>query len=259
MVSSVASPDMKKISVITIVFNAVRTIGKTLESVASQDYPNIEHVVVDGASTDGTLEVINQHDKRLLKFISEPDQGIYDAMNKGLALASGDIICFLNADDHYISPHVLSFVAAEMEKNDLDALMGDVVFFQPNKPEKILRRYNSCHFSPDKLAQGWMPAHTASFIKREIYQRIGQFKTNYRISGDFEFAVRMFTKTALNYRLYPEVLVKMQDGGISNSGMMAQFLLNSEIMRACRENGIKTSVWQMTKRYPAKLKELFKR
>ena len=250
---------MLKISVITVAFNAADTIEKTLASVASQDHPALEHIVIDGNSTDGTLDVIKRHGQHIACLISEPDRGIYDAMNKGVKLASGDVLCFLNADDFYASSCVISRVANEMEKFELDALLGDIAFFHPTRPEQITRRYNSSAFRPDRLAYGWMPAHTAFFLKRDIYERVGQFKTDYKIAGDFEFIARAFSKVRIRYRHFPEILVKMRLGGISNAGIHSRLLSNREILRACRENGLKTSVWKLSLRYPIKLLELFKR
>jgi glycosyltransferase involved in cell wall biosynthesis len=250
---------MLKISVVTVVFNAVRTIGRTLESVASQDHPAIEHIVIDGVSTDGTLDVIGRHENGLARFVSEPDAGIYDAMNKGLDLASGDIVCFLNADDFYASPHVLKRVTDRIEDLGLDALIGDLGYFSPGHPEKIVRRFNSGRFSPESLAYGWVPAHAAFFLKREIYARVGRFKTDYRIAGDFEFFARAFSKVSIRYRHFPEILVKMQLGGVSNSGLAARLLSHREILRACRENGLETGVWKLSLRYPMKLLELLRR
>ncbi|MDR1162517.1 MAG: glycosyltransferase [Candidatus Accumulibacter sp.] len=250
---------MLKITVVTVSFNAVRTIGRTLDSVAAQDYPAIEHIVVDGASTDGTLGVVESREKNLARFVSEPDRGIYDAMNKGLDLATGDIVCFLNADDFYATPQVLGRVADKLESLGVDALIGDLAYFSPDAPDRVVRRFNSGRFSPERLAYGWMPAHAAFFMKREIYERVGRFKIDYRIAGDFEFIARAFSKESIRYCYFPEILVKMQLGGISNAGLGARLLSNREILRACRENGLETGVWKLSLRYPIKLLELLKR
>jgi glycosyltransferase involved in cell wall biosynthesis len=248
-----------KVSIITVAFNAVRSIADTLESVAAQTHPEIEHVVVDGASTDGTQEVIKRHGKHVARLISEPDHGIYDAMNKGLRLATGEVIGFLNADDVYADNGVLERVSAIMAKEGLDALFGDAEFVSSARPNQPLRRYRSERFRPERIAWGWMPAHPALFLKRSVYERFGQFRTDYRIAGDFELVARIFHGGTLTYRHVPEVLVRMQTGGISTGGWRNTILLNREVLRACRENGIPTSLPKILSKYPAKLLEFLHR
>ncbi len=248
-----------RISVITVAFNAAATIADTLESVASQTYPHIEHIVVDGASTDGTQAIVERHGKHVARMISEPDRGIYDAMNKGLRLATGDVIGFLNADDVYADMGVLERVSATMEKETLDALFGDAEFVSPAQPDRPLRRYRSERFRPDRIAWGWMPAHPTLFLRRQVYERFGQFRTDYRIAGDFELVARMFHGGTLRYRHVPEVLVRMRTGGISTGGWRNTLLLNREVLRACRENGIRTNLPKILSKYPAKLLEFLHR
>lgn len=245
-----------KISVITVCYNSVRTLERSLQSVAEQDWSAIEHIVIDGASTDGTKEILERFSSRLAYLVSEPDNGIYDAMNKGLARATGDIVCFLNADDQYACANVLSKVASQMGGHNLDALMGDVGFFHERNSERMVRRYRSERFRPSRLAWGWMPAHPALFLRKEVVQRVGLFKTDYRIAGDFEFIVRAFHGHALRYRHLPEVLVNMQTGGISTSGWRAKIRLNQEVLRACRENGLQTNMLKILSKYPAKILEM---
>lgn len=245
-----------KISVITVCYNSVRTLERSLQSVAEQDWSAIEHIVIDGASNDGTREILERFSSRLAYLVSEPDNGIYDAMNKGLAHATGDIVCFLNSDDQYASAKVLSKVASQMGDHNLDALMGDVGFFHERNFERMVRRYRSDRFRPSRLAWGWMPAHPALFLRKEVVQRVGLFKTDYRIAGDFEFIVRVFHGHALRYRHFPEVLVNMQTGGISTSGWRAKISLNQEVLRACRENGLQTNMMKILSKYPAKILEM---
>lgn len=226
---------------------------------ASQDKADVQHIIIDGGSTDGTKEIIERYRPKLAQVISEPDQGIYDAMNKGLDRASGDIICFLNADDQYASPSVLSLVATQVREHRLDALLGDVGFFHEANPERTVRRYRSDHFTPDRLAWGWMPAHPALFLTRQVVQRVGHFKTDYRIAGDFEFIVRAFYGHHLRYQHLPEVLVHMQTGGASTNGLRSKILLNREVLRACRENGLRTNMFKILAKYPVKLLELLQK
>jgi len=248
-----------KVTVITVAFNASHTIADTLDSVAAQLHPDIEHVVVDGASTDGTLEVIKRHGQRVSRLVSEPDSGIYDAMNKGLRLGTGDIIGFLNADDVYADPGVLSRVAAAMEHDRLDALFGDAEFVSPERPDKPLRRYRSDRFRPDRIAWGWMPAHPTLFLRRAVFERFGLFRSDYRIAGDFELVARVFHGDTLKYRHLPEVMVRMRTGGVSTGGWRNTLLLNREVLRACRENGINTNLPKILSKYLAKLLEFLRR
>lgn len=243
------------ISVITVCYNSAATIAAALQSVADQSWPHIEHIVIDGGSSDGTLGIVRGF-PHLAQVVSEPDKGIYDAMNKGLARASGDVICFLNADDYYASPQVLAEAIKEMQIHHLDALLGDVAFFHAANPRRIVRRYRSDRFRPERLAWGWMPAHPALFLHREVVKRVGKFKADYKIAGDFEFIVRAFHDTNLQYRHVPKVFVNMQTGGASTAGLKAKIRLNREVLRACRENGIRTNMLKILSKYPAKLLEL---
>ena len=244
-----------KISVITVCFNSAQTIESTLRSVANQADAEVEHIVVDGASTDNTATILQSHLHQLARVISEPDRGIYDAMNKGVRVATGDVIGFLNADDVYAHQNVLATVAEIMEREHLDAVFGDVEFFRSGSRIRTFRRYSSARFRPDRIAWGWMPAHPALFIRREVFHRVGLFRTDYRIAGDFEFVARAFGKNTLRYRHLPQVLVRMRTGGISTSGWRNTLLLNREVLRACRENNIPTNMLKILSKYPAKLLE----
>lgn len=244
-----------RITIVTVCYNAERTIGETLESVATQSHQDVENIVIDGASTDKTLKIVERYTGTLAHVLSEPDHGVYDAMNKGLARASGEVVGFLNADDVYADKNVLSRVVDIMERESLDALFGDVEFFRPEDPTRTVRRYRSARFSPDQIALGWMPAHPALFLRRRVYERYGIFRTDYRIAGDFEYCARIFHSNTLVYRSLPETLVRMRTGGISTSGWRNTVLLNREVLRACRENGIDTNILKIFSKYPAKLLE----
>lgn len=248
-----------KISVITVCLNAAATIGATLRSVAMQTHQDVEHIVVDGGSTDGTLALMAKPGHRVARLVSEPDKGIYDAMNKGIRLASGDVVGMLNADDVYASNAVLADVDQAMAPEGLDALYGDVEFFAPTNPEKTIRRYRSRHFSPDSIGHGWMPAHPTLFLRRDVFDRHGPYKTDYRIAGDFELVARVFKDGKIRYRYLPEVLIRMRSGGISTGGWRNTLLLNQEVMRACRENGIRTSWPRLLSKYPLKMLEFLQK
>jgi glycosyltransferase involved in cell wall biosynthesis len=245
-----------KISVITVCYNSAKTLERALRSVVEQDYRNVEHIVIDGGSSDGTADILAAYRAGLTCLVTEPDHGIYDAMNKGLALARGEVICFLNSDDYYASPTVLSKVARKMQVQKLDALMGDVGYFHQRSPHRIVRRFRSDRFTPERLSWGWMPAHPALFLNKNVVRRVGKFRTDYRIAGDFEFIVRAFHGHALHYEHIPEVLVLMQTGGVSTGGWRSKMLLNREVLRACRENGLQTHILKILSKYPAKLMEV---
>ena len=247
-----------RISIITVCYNSAKTIGDALRSVREQTYGEIEHIVVDGGSKDNTLEVVAAEGRHVARLVSERDNGIYDAMNKGIQLATGDVVAFLNADDFYKDAGVLARVARVMRAERLDALYGDVEFFRPGQQDSVARRYNSGRFTADRLGWGWMPAHPALFVRRTLFDRYGAFRTDYRIAGDFEFVARVFQHVDLRHRHLPEVLVRMQMGGISTSGWRATLQLNREMMRACRANAIPTNWPKMLLRYPFKALEFFR-
>jgi glycosyltransferase involved in cell wall biosynthesis len=226
--------------------------------VRSQTYNNIEHIIVDGASVDDTLKIIESEWSSIIKVVSEKDRGIYDAMNKGVQLATGDVVAFLNADDYYKDVNVLARVAAAMQVDQLDAAYGDVEFFRPSQPDSVVRLYNSERFSVERLGWGWMPAHPALFVRRALFERYGLFSIDYFIAGDFEFIARIFSNPELRYRYLSASLVCMQMGGVSTSGWRATLLLNCEMMRACRSNAIPTNWFKMLMRYPLKALEFIR-
>ncbi len=246
-----------KISVITVAYNAAATLPDTLRSVAAQDWPNVEHILIDGGSRDATHAVVAEHGSHLAHFVSEPDKGLYDAMNKGIALATGDVIGLLNADDVYCDTTSLSKVAAAFAaKPGVDAVLGDVAFFRPGAPDKIVRRYDSGHFRPDRIAYGWMPAHPGMYLTRDAYARAGAYRTDFRIASDFEMVARVFGRMGMSYAYLPEILVMMQLGGISTAGVSARWRLSRETVRACRDNGIDTNLAKVLTKYIRKVREL---
>lgn len=246
-----------KVTIITVCFNSAATIEDTLVSVASQTWRDIEHIVIDGGSTDGTVALLNRHSAGLSRLISEPDNGIYDAMNKGVTMATGDVIAFLNADDVYKHSGVIERAANYMQDAGLDALYGNVEFFHLGRPNHVVRTYNSGQFTPARLGWGWMPAHPALFVRRWIFEQHGAFDKSFKIAGDFDFVARVFKRETLQYRYIPEVLVRMQLGGVSTSGLRATYLLNREILRACKQNGIKSNWLMLLTKYFRKVREFF--
>ncbi len=244
-----------KISIITATYNAEKTIEDALVSVLAQTHAEREHIVIDGASQDGSMCIVNRYAPYLAHVVSEPDLGVYDAMNKGLALASGDVVGFLNADDVYANDTVLARVAAAFADEGLDALYADATFVSPKNTQRVVRRYSSARFRPDRIGWGWMPAHPTLFVRRRLFDQFGMFSREYRIAGDYEWIARVFSKPGLRYNYLPEVLVRMRTGGISTGGWRNTLLLNKEVLRACREHGISTNFLKLLSKYPAKMLE----
>ncbi len=248
-----------KISIITVVWNNASTIKDAIDSVLSQTYQDIEYIIVDGASTDGTVEIVQSYGNKVSKFISEKDKGLYDAMNKGIALATGDIVGILNSDDFYIDKFVIEKIAKELEEKQVDSVYADLVFVKPENLDKVVRYYDSSYFSTSKFAYGWMPAHPTFFVKRDIYKNYGVFKTDYKIAADYELLTRFLAKNKISYSYIKEPIVKMRIGGASTSGIKSNYILNKEIIRACKENGIYTNLLMVLSKYPKKILGLFKR
>ena len=233
------------------------TIQDTIFSVASQNYKNIEHIIIDGASRDGTLEIIRKHQDKLSCVISEPDCGIYDAMNKGIQVAQGDFLGFLNSDDIYSNDNVISKIVGAVEKQKVDAVFGDLVYVSPTNPQRILRHYNSGLFNSSMIAKGYMPAHPTLFLRNRVFKQYGYYKIDYSIAADFEYVARIFGKDKVSYFYIPEVMVKMRQGGVSTRNWKSNWILNKEILRACSENDINTNILRVLSKYPQKLRGLF--
>lgn len=246
-----------KISIITVVLNGEKTISKAMESVGNQLNCDIEHIVIDGGSSDATLSLLEKYKDQIAILVSGPDRGIYDAMNKGIRLATGDVIGFLNSDDVYMSNEVVSLVSRCLKEYDVDAVYGDLEYFLEASPAKVCRTYRSDRFSPNKLSMGLMPAHPTLFLRRQVYQIFGLFDPSYRIGGDFEFIARIFRDEKIRSHYIPKVMVRMQLGGVSTSGLRSTLLLLKENLRACKTNGIPTSYFKLLTRYPGKLLEFF--
>lgn len=241
-----------RVSIITAVLNGAEVIGRTLESVAEQDYPTIEHIVIDGASSDGTLEVVRRHGRRVAVVQSGRDQGAYDAFNKGLRAASGDVVAFLNAGDTYAHPQAVSRLMREFESPEVGAVFADLDITDPAAPARVLRRYRSGRFRPERLAAGFMPAHPTLFLRRSVYERIGSYDPSYRIAGDYELCLRVFLRASTPFRYVPEVLVHMPSGGMSNRGLRSAWVITREMKRACDQQGIATDWFKLLWRLPAK-------
>lgn len=243
-----------RVSIITVAYNAAATIGDTIRSVQAQSHGNLEHVIIDGDSCDDTRAIVERMADSNTSFLSEPDQGLYDAMNKGIDRATGDYIGILNADDFYASDTAVAQVVASFADNPgVSAVLGDIAFIDDAGRE--LRRYDSGRFAPDRTRWGWMPAHPGMYLRRDAYEKIGRYRTDMKIAADFDFVVRAFTRARLPFIHLPEVLVHMRRGGASTGSWRARMTINREVVKACRENGVYTNLPMIMTKYPLKLLE----
>ena len=245
------------VSIITVSYNSIETISDTINSVLSQTYPNIEYIIIDGSSIDGTIELVNSFGKSISKFVSEPDNGIYDAINKGIRLATGNIVGILNSDDFFSDEYIIEKIAGAFKGNEIDAVFGDVKFVDPIKTSKIVRYYSSKFFNVNKFKYGFMPAHPSFYAKRELFKKLGYYKTNYKIAGDFELLIRFLYNYQIKYKYIEMPFVSMRTGGVSNKSIRNVYTLNKEIARACKENKINTNFLYIYSKYFIKLFEFF--
>jgi len=246
-----------KISIITVVWNNKNSIKNAIDSVLNQTYKNIEYIIIDGVSTDGTIEIVRSYGDKVSKFLSEPDSGLYDAMNKGIFLATGDVVGILNSDDFYIDDQVIQRVVKEFEVKDVDSVYADLEFVKPVNLDKTVRYYDSSKFNPSKFAYGWMPAHPTFFVKRDIYKKYGVFRADLKIAADFDILARFLFTHKISYSYMQEVLVKMRLGGVSTS-FNNIWIINIEQLQVCRDNHINTNIFKILLKYPIKILGYFK-
>ena len=250
-----------KISIITATYNSAATLRDTMESILRQSYTDYEYVVVDGASKDATVDVIREYEPRFegrMRWISEPDHGIYDAMNKGIAMASGDVVGILNSDDFFTSSHILQQVSKAFYNNgNVEAVYGDIHFVNPDNLQKSVRYYSSKIFNRSLMRLGFMPAHPSFYMRKACFDKYGLYKTDYKIAADFEYLLRVIFKHNIRTQYIPIDMVTMRTGGASTSGMQSHLKIMKEHLRAFRENGIYTNVL-LSLRYIYKIWELVK-
>jgi glycosyltransferase involved in cell wall biosynthesis len=220
-----------KVSIITVCFNSASTILDTIQSIAEQNYKDFEHIIVDGASTDGTREII-ANATSVSSYISEPDEGIYDAMNKGIAMANGDIIGILNADDFYANDDVLSQIAKAFEEPEIDACYADLVYVRQDDTNKVVRYWKSCPYKNGLFRSGWMPAHPTFFCRKSVYEKYGNFNLNYKIAADVELLFRLLGKYRIKTAYLPKTLIKMRLGGTTNQSWSNICRQNNEVLSA---------------------------
>lgn len=247
-----------KVSIITVCFNSAKTIEDTIKSVASQDYPDIEYIIIDGGSRDNTNEIIEQYKEVVDVHVSERDNGLYDAMNKGIALASGDVIGILNSDDFFLLESSVSDLMSGFINDSIDAVYSDLVYVKENNTNRVTRLYSSRPYRKSLIKLGIMLPHPTFYAKKKVYERCGLYKLNYRVAADFELIARCASMGCVFNRV-PKITVKMREGGISSSGLMWRVHQNMEIVKACRENGIKTNLALVALKLPYKLYTLLTR
>ena len=240
-----------KISIITVCYNSATTIEKTILSVTGQSYKNIEYIIVDGNSNDGTLGIIQSHQDKITQWISEPDKGLYDAMNKGIAMATGDIVGILNSDDTFYSDTVLAQIAAFHNANSIDASVGTIV--QHKEDGKVVRVYSSKYWTPEKLKIGFMPPHPSIFFKRELFEKLGNYKLGFIIGADYELIIRFFLKGKISWGYSSITTTAMLVGGLSSSGTTSYTLITKEIQRALLMNEIDFSSFKIKMRFVWKI------
>jgi glycosyltransferase len=246
-----------KISVITAVYNSRDTIAEALDSALAQTHPDVELIVIDGGSTDGTREVLQGYADRLAVLVSELDHGIYDALNKGIARASGEVVGFLHSDDLFADASVLSRIAAAIVDPAVDAAYGDLLYVRKDDPSRVVRTWRAGAFTPGKLAHGWMPPHPTFYVRRAVYQRLGGYDTSYRIAADYDCMLRFLGKGGIRAVYIPEVLVKMRVGGASNRSLRNILQKSREDYRALRVNGV-GGVWALVWKNLSKLPQFLR-
>ena len=232
------------ISIITATFNSAKTLKDTIQSVLRQTNKDFEYLIIDGGSTDETIDIVKSYESEFsgrLKWVSEKDQGIYDAMNKGIKMASGDVVGILNSDDYFTSDDILQTVADAFKCQEIDAIYGDIHFIRDGNPQKCIRYYSSRMFTPFWLRFGFMPAHPSFYCKREVFEKAGLYSLDYKIGADYEMMVRLFKKYGIMSQYINKDFVTMRTGGASNTNVRSRLTLIEEDVKACRENGIYTN------------------
>lgn len=244
-----------KVSIITVCYNAESTIEFALQSVLNQDYKDIEYIVIDGASSDNTPSIIKKYEGKIAKIVSEKDNGMYYALNKGIELATGDVVGLLHADDFYASNKIISRIVTEFQSKNIDAVYGDLQYVFKEDINKVFRNWNSNPYNPSLFLKGWMPPHPTFFVKRECYKDFGKFNTTFSISADYELMLRFLYKHNIKATYIPEVIVKMRVGGVSNISIQNRIKANMEDRRAWKINGLKPNVLTLFLKPLSKLRQ----
>ena len=248
-----------RVSIITAVLNNKNTIESAIQSVLGQSYKNIKYIIVDGGSTDRTVEIVNKYKDKISKFISEKDRGVYNGMNKGIRLAGGDIIGILNSDDIYTSNDVIKTVVQEIEQNNTDVCWGDLVYVDTKNTDKVIRYWKSFEYQEGKFKNGWHPPHPTFFVKKEVYDKYGIFNLDFLISADYELMLRFLEKHRVKSCYIPQTLVKMRIGGRSNKNIKNIIKANIECYKAWKINGLKINPLRIFLKPLSKIPQYFKK
>ena len=252
-----------KLSIITATFNSGATVRHTIESVMKQTHQDWELIIKDGGSKDSTLEICRSYEPQCagrMRIISSPDKGIYDAMNQGIEVATGDVVGLLNSDDFYTSDDVLSVISDAFEKDlNLDAVYGDIHYVNDGELDKTVRYYSSANFRREKMRHGWMPAHPSFYCRRAVYQKYGVFDTSFKVAADFEQLLRLIYIHNIKTQYIKKDFVTMRMGGASNNGIRSRISIMKDHLRAFKKNGIKNNVFNLSTRYFSKLLEYRKK
>ena len=247
-----------KISLITSTYNSAKTLRDTFESVKAQSYPDLEYIVIDGGSTDGTLDLIEEYKEIITYHRSEPDDGIYDALNKGIERATGEVVGFIHSDDLLASSDVVAQVANAFADPKVDAVYADLDYVDALNKEKIVRKWRSRAFDPQAFYRGWMPAHPTFYFRKKHYETFGMYDTTFKQSADYELMLRMLLKHQLKAKYIPSVWVKMRMGGASNASLKNRWVANQEDARAWKKNGLESGPATRWMKPLSKLKQFFR-
>lgn len=246
-----------KVSIITICYNSQETLEDTIKSVLAQDYTDIEYIIIDGASKDNTPKIIEKYKNSISHVTSEPDKGIYDAMNKGVKKASGDLVGILNSDDFYANSSVISNIADAINKNNSDSIYADLVYVDRLNPKKIIRTWKSGEYKHNLFLKGWMPPHPTFFVKKWVYEKYGKYNTSLKSAADYEFMLRVMHRHSISTSYLPETITKMRTGGESNVSLNNRLRANREDRKAWKLNGLKPNLFTLIRKPLSKIKQFF--
>ncbi|AFM02558.1 glycosyl transferase [Bernardetia litoralis DSM 6794] len=246
-----------KVSIVTVVYNNVSMVADAIESVLNQDYPDLEYILIDGASTDGTTELVRMYQNRITRVISEKDEGLYDAINKGIRMCSGDIIGLLHSDDFYPNNKVVSSFVKAFEEKNTDAVYGDLVYVDKEDTQKVIRYWQSGEFDCESFYKGWMPPHPALFIKKECYLKYGVYDTRFKSAADYELTLRILLKNKISATYLPIVMASMRTGGKSNSSLRNRLMANIEDYKAWKINDLQPKFYTRFMKPLSKIPQYF--
>jgi glycosyltransferase involved in cell wall biosynthesis len=248
-----------KVTVITVCYNSAKTIEDTIESVINQTYNNIEYIIVDGLSTDNTLAIVNKYEGKIAKVVSEKDAGLYDAINKGIGLATGEIIANLNSDDFYIDNNVIADVVAQMEEEKSDTLYADLYYVEAEDTNKVVRNWVSGNYKKGMFFKGWMPPHPTFFVKKLVYDNYGTFNLELKSAADYEIMLRFIHKNNCSISYLNRVIVRMRVGGVSNNSLINRIKANLEDKKAWQINGLKPKAYTLLFKPLSKIGQFLKK